>query len=54
MAIVSPIPPAASARIYTLDAGGPTVGANCHDGVTAVAMGWLELGPMDAVGSREG
>ena len=35
-------------------AEGPTVGANCRGGITADAIGWLELGPMDAVGSGEG
>ena len=35
-------------------AAGPTVGANCRGGVTADAMGWLELGPMDAGGTGEG
>src|SRR5664279_3856918 len=35
-------------------AAGPTVGANCRGGVTADAIGWLELGPMDAGGIRGG
>jgi hypothetical protein len=35
-------------------AAGPMVGANCHGGVTAVAMGRLKLGPMDAGGSGRG
>src|SRR5664279_5007995 len=35
-------------------AAGPTVGANCRGGVTADAMGWLMLGPMDAGGAGEG
>ena len=35
-------------------AAGPTVGANCRGGVTADAIGWLMLGPMDAGGTGEG
>ena len=35
-------------------AAGPMVGANCHAGIAAVAIGWLKLGPMGAGGIREG
>ena len=35
-------------------AAGPTVGANCRGGITADAMRWLMLGPMDAGGTGEG
>ena len=35
-------------------AAGPTVGANYRRGELIDAMGWLELGPMDAVGTGEG
>ena len=34
-------------------AAGPTVGANCRGGITADAIGWLMLGPMDAGGTGE-
>ena len=32
----------------------PTVGANCRGGITADAIGWLMLGPMDVGGTGEG
>ena len=35
-------------------AAGPTVGANSRGGVTADAIGWLEIGPMDSGGTGEG
>ena len=35
-------------------AAGPTVGANCRRGEQTDAIGWLKLGPMDAVGTGEG
>ena len=35
-------------------AAGPTVGANCRGGITADAIGWLRVGPMDAGGSGRG
>ena len=35
-------------------AASPTVGANCHGGITADAIDRLMLGPMDAGGTGEG